>query len=322
MNTEFNPFFTPLGKIRNNGDSIIEYHVYPKVQWVVKSYGTVEEKWYFQVVDSNWCIKEYSLNERSIEQFKSEMEKQIVVEQQQKQFFSQINKPLVNANYVDFPKALAFTIIQHEYGITTEKSRMPILGTWGAGPCVIAALYDTKNKIAAVAHLDSTWDVKSLENMIRNFERESTVAHLYGGEQYSFDNCLDIIEVITNNGIKIENCALIEHSKGNASLAIDARNGRLYSHVKPSDLTPCENMGAKWEQLSKSVGRTPLRKAYDGLIDLNDINLINENMDFPVAQPLPSETSDIFDPSMINISYHLNTRYPTPTPSLSAKIMF
>lgn len=241
------------------------------VQWVVKNYGKAEEKWYSQVIDPKWGIKEYSLDARSIEQFKTAMEEQAVVQQQQTQFYAQINKPLVNVNSVDFPKSAAFTIYQHDYGITTAKSRMPILGTWGAGPCVILALYNDKNKIAALAHIDTTAEVKSLENIFRHFDVESTVAHLYGGDSSSFNKCLDIIEFIKSSGIKIETCALIEHSDGHASLAIDARNGKLYSSVESCDLTPCANEEGKMRSIACTFhqGNTPLHMGYDGLADLN-----------------------------------------------------
>ena len=42
------------------------------------------------------------------------------------------------------------------------------------------------------------------------------------------------------------------------------------------------------EHLAESVnalGYTPISKAYDGLSDLRDVNLENENVDLPVAQP-------------------------------------
>ena len=109
MNTNFNPFYTPLGKIRPNGDSIIQYRTESNVQWVVKNYGEPDVKWYRQVANK-WGIKEYSLNEREIESFKTAMGEKIIIEERQKQFFAQINKPLANVNFVDFPKALAFTM--------------------------------------------------------------------------------------------------------------------------------------------------------------------------------------------------------------------
>lgn len=269
QDTNFNRFYTPLGKIRSNG-SAIEYHIYPNVQWVVKNYGKTEEKWYSQVRNPKWGLREYSLDQRTIERFKNAMEEQAAIKQQQTQFYSQINKPLANVNPVDFPKSAAFTIYQHEYGITTAKSRMPILGTWAAADCVILALYDNKNKIAALAHIDAM-EVKSLANIFKYVDVESTVAHLYGGSSaLSFDKCLDIIEFIKSSGLKIENCALIEHSNGCASLAIDARNGKLYSPVEPHHLTPCDNVNFKIVSSICNLSQelTPLNKGYDGFNDL------------------------------------------------------
>lgn len=124
--------------------------------------------------------------------------------------------------------------------------------------------------------------------MVRHFEIESTVAHLHGGAEYALNDCLDIIEFIKGKQIHIENCALVEHSNGNASLAIDARNGRLYSLVGPNDLTLDENYETKMEQLAKLRDEcTPLSRAYDGLMDLNEDNFVVEDGVLPEAQLLP-----------------------------------
>lgn len=307
MNIDFNPFHTPLGKIRPNGDSIIEYHIFPNVQWVVKNYGAADERWYSQKVE-NWGIKEYSLNERYIEHFKSEIEKQSIIEQQRKQLYLEINKPLANVNYVDFPKSAAFTIYQHEYGITTAKSRMPILGTWGASPCLILALYDDENEIAALTHIDSSREVKSLTDIFRHFDLKSTVAHLHGGKQYSFDLCLDIVEFIKSRGIKIENCALIEHSNGNASLAIDARNGRLYSSVEPWNLTPCINEASKMRSIFHNATCNPLVMGYDGLNDLGEANLMVENKIFHVVSDAVPTLQKIQKNQASNVGPLLNVK--------------
>lgn len=143
------PFYTPLGNIRPNGDFFIQYRIKHNVQWVSKNHGKSDEQWYSQKV-GNRGLKESPLSERE-----SAMEEQSLFDEQRKQFFSEINRPLVNVNRVDFSKSAAFAIGVHQYGITTARSRMPILGSFAAGPCVICALYDIKNKIAGLAHIYS-----------------------------------------------------------------------------------------------------------------------------------------------------------------------
>lgn len=298
-NTCYKLLYGPLGKVQFK-HSYIRYHIERDVQWQVINYDKDDEDWFGQRA-SERGIKEFPLEEREIEEFKSAIEKQAVIEEKRMQPYRQINKPLANANYVDFPQKIAMEVLQHGYGITTAKSRMPILGTRNAGPCIILALYDDKKKIAALAHLGGTEEVDSVENIIKSFEVESTVAHMHGGTDSTLCNGLDLIDLIRRHGIKIESCALIEHSNGNTSLAIDARNGRLYALLKPNALTYQEDGRAILDQVIWNVchiGPTPINKGYDGLIDLLDGS--EETVDIPKSQPLPPgwEKSEL----LLNIS--------------------
>ncbi len=70
-------FDTPLGNIYQKGKYIRCSTIDPSVEWVVKNYGTKEEKWYSQVSGPEWIFKKYSLEERSIEQFRRVIEEKI-----------------------------------------------------------------------------------------------------------------------------------------------------------------------------------------------------------------------------------------------------
>lgn len=272
---------------------VIYYRINRDVQWEVIYYDKDNVKWNYQVAKESG-YETYALGEREIEQFKIEIKKQEVVEQERKKVYLSINKPLYNANYVDFPKELAFRVVMREYCITSSKSRMPILGTTALGPCVALALYDKKRKIAALAHLGWREEFESVEKLIKSFDIQSTVAHLHGGSPNTYCKCLNLIEFIIKIGIQIENCALIEYSNGCTSLAIDARNGRLYTLVKHTDLTYRDSraIGLLVVASADVKGCMPINKGYDGLIDLVDGLLVNEpekTVNIPEAKPIPSE---------------------------------
>lgn len=49
-------------------------------------------------------------------------------------------------------------VLQAEAGVTNAKGKWPIIGSFGADPCVILAIQDTGNKVAAIAHIDAGTD--------------------------------------------------------------------------------------------------------------------------------------------------------------------
>lgn len=227
-----------LGKIshRHIGNEL-HFRKYPNVKWVVKEYGSSNEKWISEVANDGYEIKQYALSTRDISQFKQDIETQAASKAQKRAFLSEINKPLTNVNSVDFLKSEVIGVFQHSYGITTGNRKRPILATLGEGSCVILALYDKAKKVAGLALIDDIAEVESIDSIIKDMNVESTVAHLYGGDVKSYEQCLDIVDFIRKRNIKIENCALVEHSSGSVSLGIDARNGKIYSPVSYNQMT-------------------------------------------------------------------------------------
>lgn len=58
-------------------------------------------------------------------------------------------------------------VSQHEFRVGSA-NEIQALKTYGAGPCIILSIYDKKNKIGALAHIDAMTDMETSLNIIRN----------------------------------------------------------------------------------------------------------------------------------------------------------
>ncbi len=50
---------------------------------------------------------------------------------------------------------IAYAILQNEAGVTDYNAEKYILGSFGAGPCVIMTAFNPVSKIAALTHIDA-----------------------------------------------------------------------------------------------------------------------------------------------------------------------
>lgn len=173
--------------------------------------------------------------------------------------------PETISTHIDFEKKDSFVVLQHEYAIAKETSIKPVLASFGAGPCLIVALYDTKNKVAVLSHVDSCTDLTSLpKNLFSEISIESTVAHLFGGQESSKEMCLQILDLIERRGIKIENLDIVRgFGEDAASLAIDVRTGRVYTPVPYVCLDEDKSIECRLKVLELQMlmwNRSPLRR--------------------------------------------------------------
>ena len=136
------------------------------------------------------------------------------------------------------------------------------------------ALYDSENKVAVLAHIDAMTDTDSLSRLFNLISKENTVAHLFGGNYSSQDRCMDIIEVLERNNIKIVNSDIARDSFGSASLAIDSRTGVIYAPVKHTQLNKTSDLDIRLQiaelqiaelQFGTSPLKSPLKQCYNGL---------------------------------------------------------
>lgn len=175
-----------------------------------------------------------------------------------------IKSPLHDAHRVDFKPEESACILQHEYGVTKADAAQPVLGTYGAGPCVILALYDKQAKTAVLTHIDALTNLYSLNQLFNEINPETTVAHLAGGDSSSQEMCIKIIDMLEDRKINIANADIVrEGFKGPASLAIDARTGNIYAPVSPFQLSNTKDQDVRLQLAGMQIEPTPLRRSYD-----------------------------------------------------------
>lgn len=168
--------------------------------------------------------------------------KEIEIIRSRLNYLNNIKRPLSGfTETIEFSPEDTVAVLQNEYAITHAEDKTPILGTFGAGPCVIVAIYDAINKIAILAHCDECSNINDLQDIVGYLSLPHTQAHLYGYEVGSLSdslrNCYEIVKFLETNKIQISNADILR-PKGSpdGSLAIDARTGAIISPIKMSDL--------------------------------------------------------------------------------------
>lgn len=262
------PFeFNKIGKVVNYGKKIY-FRKYPNVQWEVDNFGE-ENAVYTCKVYRDYRVYSYSMEGYEIEGLHEAIQAQNIEDGLAKQKLYSLRSPLHSANPVDFNKKLSEGVLQGEYAITLSSSNKPILGTYGAGPCLIVAIYDVESKISFLAHIDGVTDLDSLKTIINRFNPETSQVHLYGGDISSEEMCIEVVEIFKSLNFEIYNSDIVRQSLDRASLAIDSRNGKIYSPVQPDQLETRDEMHRL--QLAEFIfGKRNLRKIYDGMEDISD----------------------------------------------------
>lgn len=200
------------------------------------------------------CLEIPTLDESE----KAVINREIQGKNEQFKHLKSIQAPLRNTQQINFTPHEAVTVVQHEYAIATFDSRQPVLGTFGAGPCVILALYDKENRRAMLAHIDSLTDLQSLSRTIQKFSSKNTIAHLLGGDSSSQFMCIELLEVLRKLNIEIENADLINHFNPSASLAIDSRTGAIYSPIHHSQLSKTNDLDSRLQMAGMGITTSPL----------------------------------------------------------------
>lgn len=67
-----------------------------------------------------------------------------------------------------FSRTNARCLLQAEAGITSAESQWPILGSFGANPCVIVAMHAADTRVVGMAHVDAITDIREAVNTLAN----------------------------------------------------------------------------------------------------------------------------------------------------------
>lgn len=131
---------------------------------------------------------------------------------------------------------IARGILQGEAGITRADRRQHILGSCGAMPCVILAIYNAATKAVALAHLDGLADpscvVVELKEALTVTRSSDDVldAYIAGG------NILCDVKKRLAKSIDAHKQLRTQLEIQSTSLAVDAKNGRIYTAVGKAQL--------------------------------------------------------------------------------------
>lgn len=150
---------------------------------------------------------------------------------------------------IDFKAENAKYIKQGDYGVAYGGGNQFVLGTTQLSSCVAVAFYCEELKLAALTHVDFRTDIRSLSQVLNFFPSKEIDCYLYGGSSLHKDmrkelltflkekpninlkaktfNKLDFTDLLM--GVLNEDSDFI--SKNICSLAINARNGKIYTEV-------------------------------------------------------------------------------------------
>lgn len=259
---EWNPF--ELDKIgRVNKFSSITLRKYPNVKWEVKNFGKSTAE-YKRHVYRSYKIHTYDMDPEEIERFNAAIAQQELIDEQLQQKLIDLKKPLKGAhNFIDFEPSLAVGVLQGEYAITTSESEQPVLGTYGAGPCLIVAIYDSNSRTAFLTHIDTLSDLQSLKYIIKSFDSQHSTVHLFGGDNSSAEMVMDVVEILESMNFQLHNTDIVRDSFESASMAIDARTGKIFTQVRPDHLTTKQDM-LRLQMRGMQFSKSALIKVYDG----------------------------------------------------------
>lgn len=164
----------------------------------------------------------------------------------------------------------ALVVAQHEMRVTKADSAHPILGTFGAGPCLAVAVFNPATHVLAMAHVDALTpdkEVLRLIDAVRGAEDSLLEVHMAGGNRGSHEQVLRLIETIQaqpNVAIKTADIGLknVDRPLASRALAVDARTGQVTGRVEPPQLD-CSDLKNRMQIVGLLCMPTPLFHSAD-----------------------------------------------------------
>lgn len=173
------------------------------------------------------------------------------------------NSNLQIENIGKFTPEEARGVAQRELVMANLDSQKPILGTFGAGPCVAIAVYNPTTHKAMLSHVDALTDLSSLRrylDIIAQDSKEKLQVHLAGGQESSKEVCTKIIKMLNDRDDNtIKSSKLIPLGGSGESLAIDARTGEVFTSFNPNQLDLGTDFDSKNQLLGLQTSISPIK---------------------------------------------------------------
>lgn len=187
----------------------------------------------------------------------------IQIYNEQDNLINSANSHLQTQNPGFFTSNEARGVAQKELVIANADSQKPILGTFGAGPCVAIAVYNPTTHSAMLAHIDGLTNISSLNKYLDIVAKDSPQplqVHLAGGKKESKKICAEIISMLNKSGDNIiKSSKLIPLGGSGESLAIDARNREIFTSFNPDQLDLGKDFDLKNELLGFQTSYRPIK---------------------------------------------------------------
>lgn len=129
---------------------------------------------------------------------------------------------------------LCEAILQKEFAITSTDREKKILGTYGAGPCIILCMRDRTNTNTILAHIDATTKNPLLPFLA--FPPPNSDVYIIGSENSTRTQLLELLIELRNRGYRVLFAHVIDNNSN--SFAIDCETGEtwLNQEVRVADL--------------------------------------------------------------------------------------
>lgn len=193
-------------------------------------------------------------------------------------YTTQFNNQSVIGSY-DFTPETARSVYIRGYGITSATDQKPVLGTSAMGPCLGVAIYNSEKKTAAIAHLDTRTDLSSFKKLLEQMSNggqklEISLAGGLKGDPNSEKMVAEAHSIIAQqSNAEIVHSEILNPAGTLKSLAIDSRNGKIYTQFFTGDMDKGNRseMMALHAQTADQV--TPLRPEYINGRDISSLPL-------------------------------------------------
>ena len=164
----------------------------------------------------------------------------------------------------NFTSAEALAVMQREVSITNADSAKPILGSYGADPCIIVAAHNPSTNQTLLAHVDSLTDLKSLALNLNKISDNtpSLQIHLAGGDSSTCAQAAELIKMLEDMNIKIVSASICNDA-GSKSLAIDSRTGEIFTFFYPNQLDEGNDSELRMMLVKANIQKSPLTLIFE-----------------------------------------------------------
>lgn len=149
-------------------------------------------------------------------------------------------------------------VLQREYGTINKNSKKKIIGSYGAGPCVILCMR-AENTQTTLAHIDG--DTKDIFIPFEKYNPRNTNVYIVGGNNESRNTIYNLLCLLKLKNFDIKYADIISNHSN--SFAINCVTGEIYLNDNINPLKDFPQITEETANIMKMIiltGPSPLRK--------------------------------------------------------------